>query len=111
MPAKKENIVRMTLDLSKPPPPLTPAQKARLEALAAMSDEDIDYSDDPPMPEDAVWMRAASRLPRPKQQITLRLDADILDFFRETGSRYQTRINSVLRAYVDVHNKTGHITK
>lgn len=109
MPAKKENIVRMTLDLSKPPPPLTPAQKARLEALAAMSDDDIDYSDAPPMPDDTVWVRAAA-LPRTKQQITLRLDADILDFFKDTGSRYQTRINSVLRAYVDAH-KAGRITK
>lgn len=71
-----------------------------------MSDDDIDYSDAPPMPDDTVWVRAAA-LPRTKQQITLRLDADILDYFKSTGSRYQTRINAVLRAYVDVHNKVG----
>ena len=58
------------------------------------------------MPDDTVWVRAAA-LPRTKQQITLRLDADILDYFKSTGSRYQTRINAVLRAYVDVHNKVG----
>jgi uncharacterized protein (DUF4415 family) len=38
-----------------------------------------------------------------KQQITLRLDSDVLDFFRNTGARYQSRINAVLREYVKAH--------
>ena len=40
-------------------------------------------------------------IPGPKRQITLRLDGDIIDEFRAQGPRYQTRINSVLRAYVN----------
>jgi len=67
--------------------------------VAATPDEKIDYSDAPFLP-DAVWVKVGS-IPLPKKQITLRIDADVLDYFRDTGKRYQTRINSVLRAYVE----------
>lgn len=93
------NIVRQTLD-PRALPALTPEERAELEAVAAMPDEQIDYSDAPHRP-DAVWMRAVPNTPGPKQQITLRLDADLVDFFKSTGRRYQTRINAVLRAYVE----------
>jgi uncharacterized protein (DUF4415 family) len=38
-----------------------------------------------------------------KQQITLRVDADVLSFFKSTGKRYQSRINAALREYVNAH--------
>ena len=102
MPTKGKNIVKRTLDLKKPPI-LSAEQKARLDAVASMPDERIDYSDAPHLP-DAVWMKAAaSELPNNKQQITLRLDAEVLDFFKHTGKRYQSRINAVLRSYVEAH--------
>ena len=101
MPKKKSNIVKRTLDL-KLRPALSDAQKARLDAVAAMPDERIDYSDAPSLP-DAVWMKAATELPKTKQQITLRIDAEVLDFFKHTGKRYQSRINAVLRSYVEAH--------
>ena len=100
MPASKSSIVKRTLDL-KNPPPLSDEQKARLDAVAAMPDDQIDYSDAPHLP-NAVWMNAAD-IPSKKQQITLRIDSDVLDFFKHTGERYQTRINAVLRAYVQAH--------
>ena len=53
---------------------------------------------------DAVWAKA-SELPPRKRQITLRIDADVLDFFQHTGKRYQTRINAVLRSYVQAQKK------
>jgi uncharacterized protein (DUF4415 family) len=87
--------------LSKPPV-LTAAQKARLDALAAKTDAQIDYSDIPPSPPDAVWTKAVN-FPHAKQQITLRIDGDVLDFFKHAGNRYQTRINAVLRSYVEAH--------
>jgi len=102
MPSNTGNIVRRTLDLNNPPP-LTTEQKARLEALARMPDEHIDYSDAPHRP-DAVWLKAG-HLPPTKKQITLRLDADVLSYFQNTGKRYQTRINAVLRAYVEAAKK------
>lgn len=97
----KSNTVKLTLDRSNPPP-LTAEQKARLTALAAMPDEKIDTSDAPLRP-DAIWMKAAAQLPRSKQQVTLRIDADVLEFFRHMGTRYQSRINAVLRSYVEAH--------
>ncbi len=101
MPTKDSNIVKRTLDLNKQPR-LSAEQKARLDAVAAMPDEQIDYRDAPSLP-DAVWMKAAAELPCTKQQITLRLDAEVLDYFKHTGKRYQSRINAVLRSYVEAH--------
>ena len=100
MPSIKSNTVKRTLDL-KNPPPLTDEQKARLAAVSNLTEGQIDYSDAPYRP-DAVWMKAAD-LPSTKQQITLRIDADVLEFFKHTGKRYQTRMNAVLRAYVKQH--------
>ena len=100
MQANESNTVKRTLDL-KHRQPVTDEQKARLEAVAAVPDESIDYSDAPFLP-DAVWVKAAD-FPEAKKQITLRIDADVLDYFRHTGRRYQTRINAVLRSYVDAH--------
>jgi uncharacterized protein (DUF4415 family) len=101
MPTKENNILKRTLDLTKPPV-VTEEQKARLDALAARPDEQIDYSDAPSLP-DPVWMKAVAELPRTKQQITLRIDAEVLEFFKHTGKRYQSRINAVLRSYVEAH--------
>lgn len=95
------NTVKLTLDPQNLPP-LTAQQRAELEAVAAMPDEDIDYSDAPYLP-DAVWMRAATQLPHTKKQITLRIDAEVLEFFKHTGKRYQSRMNAVLRSYVEAH--------
>lgn len=97
----KTNTVKLTFDL-KNPPSLSDEQKARLNALAAMSDDQIDTSDAPYRP-DAVWMKAADQLPHTKKQITLRIDAEVLEFFRNTGARYQSRMNAVLRSYVEAH--------
>jgi uncharacterized protein (DUF4415 family) len=81
---------------------LTAQQRAELEAVAAMPDEQIDYSDAPYLP-DAVWMKAAEQLPHTKKQITLRIDVEVLEFFKHTGQRYQSRMNAVLRSYVEAH--------
>ena len=82
------------------PPTLTAAQK---KALRDKADEDIDYSDLPPQ-RDVVWTRPGALVPpESKQQVTLRLDADVLAFFRKTGARYQSRINAVLREYMSAH--------
>ena len=45
--------------------------------------------------------------PGHKQQITLRLDPDVLGFFREQGKGYQTTINAVLRRYMQLHKRRG----
>jgi uncharacterized protein (DUF4415 family) len=67
--------------------------------IDAMRDEDIDFSD---IPEQGHEFFANAILwPGPKQQITLRLDPDVLKFFRKQGRGYQTAINAVLRKYME----------
>jgi uncharacterized protein (DUF4415 family) len=78
--------------------PMTPARKRKLAQLAERPDAEIDFSDIPPLNE-SFW-RNAVRNPfyRPvKQQLTVRLDADVVAWLRQQGKGYQTRLNSVLR--------------
>jgi uncharacterized protein (DUF4415 family) len=77
-----------------------PARAMTVAELAAMPDETIDYSDIPEL--DADWFaRAELRLPQPKEAVSIRLDRDIVAYFKADGRGYQTRINAVLRAWVD----------
>jgi uncharacterized protein (DUF4415 family) len=81
---------------------LTRAQRAELKSLAALRDEAIDTSD---APELIDWSGARRGLfYRPvKQQLTLRLDADVVAWFKNhttSDEGYQTRINRALREYV-----------
>lgn len=87
-------LVRKTLAECK----LTPARKRKLAELAGRPDSEIDFSDIPPLQE-SFWKNAV-RNPfyRPvKQQLTVRLDADIVVWLRRQGRGYQTRLNQVLR--------------
>ena len=91
--------------MSKPntDPRLTPEMLAQLDRLAAMKDEDINLTD---MPEVTDWSNAVrGKFYRPvKQQLTLRLDADVVHWFKThsgEGRGYQTKINAALRRYVE----------
>ncbi|RFC62491.1 3-oxoacyl-ACP synthase [Fulvimarina endophytica] len=91
--------VHFRLDGSNPPEP-TKEERERFDALR---DEDIDFSD---IPELTDAQLAEMRLVAPgevvptKKQLTIRLDAEIVDWFRAQGRGYQTRMNDVLGAYV-----------
>jgi uncharacterized protein (DUF4415 family) len=87
------------------PPPLTDPQREELARLAEMPDEDIDFSDIPPLGED-FWKNAVrGKFYRPvKKQVTVRLDSDVLEYFKakQGGARgYQTAINAALRKVVE----------
>ena len=89
--------VKSELDLTNPPP-FTDKQKAELEALKTLPDEEIDYSDIPPL-DDEFWKNAV-RNPfyKPtKTSTTVRLDSDVLMWLKSKGKGYQTRINAILR--------------
>jgi uncharacterized protein (DUF4415 family) len=91
---------------SRSPPKLTARQRKRLRALAAMPDSKIDYSDIPKQTATVKWERPGALVPtQNKQQVTLRLDSDVLNFFKDTGARYQSRINAVLREYVKAQRR------
>ena len=47
------------------------------------------------------WYTARLVIPEPKKAVSLRIDPDVLDFFRSQGKGYQTRMNAVLRAYME----------
>jgi uncharacterized protein (DUF4415 family) len=77
---------------------MTPARKRLLARLAARPDSEINFSEIPPLKE-SFWKNAV-RNPyyRPvKQQLTVRLDADVVAWLRRQGKGYQTRLNQMLR--------------
>ena len=79
-------------------PPLTEAQQVRLAALNAQSDDGIDLTEIPELTEaQLAEMRPAAHYRPIKQQITARIDADVLDWLKGQGKGYQTRINAILR--------------
>ena len=71
---------------------------------ANMTDEEIDLSDAVELDEQ-FFLNAEVRLPQRKQQVSVRLDAEVLDWFKKQGKGYQTRINAVLSAYVRAKKK------
>lgn len=80
---------------------------AEMQALRDLKDEDIDLSDIPEQT-GGGWRRVSDLVPAEnKQQITLRLDADVIRFFRSTGRRYQSRINAALRDYMNAQKKSA----
>lgn len=83
---------------------LPPIRPKRLEELRRRKDKSIDYSDIPETTPE-FWKNARVAMPgHAKQAVSLRLDADVLAFFRKTGKGYQTRINAVLRSFVEAHS-------
>ena len=72
------------------------ARKSELARLDRMKDSEIDYSDIPPL-DKTFLKKAAIAWPPVKKQLTIRLDADVLDWLKGHGRGYQTRINRILR--------------
>ncbi|MET3853785.1 BrnA antitoxin family protein [Rhizobium sp. OAE497] len=68
------------------------------EELAAMPDEDIDFSDIPEL-DDAFWEKAELAGPDRTQPVTIRVKKSVLDAYKALGKGYQTRMNAVLESY------------
>ena len=75
-----------------------------LKRLRNLKDEEIDYSDIPELDE-AFFKKAVIVLPQPKASVSIRLDQEVLDWFKAQGKGYQTRINALLRAYMEAQTK------
>ena len=84
---------RYRLDPNKPRQ-LTAAEARRLDATP------IVYSDIPPLG-DEFFTKATEAWPPARQQLTIRLDADVLNWLKADGRGYQTRINRILRAAME----------
>ena len=78
---------------------MSKALKTDWKRLSEVKDKDIDTSDIPEL-DDAFFQQAEIRVPA-KQPVTLRLDTDVLQWFKSQGQGYQTRINKLLRSYME----------
>ena len=102
---KEERIVRYSRDNL---PEDTQTDWARVRA---MTDEEIEAAarsdpDAQPIDED-MWEEVELFFPS-KQMVCIRIDQDVLDWFRGQGRGYQTRMNAVLRSYMEAHAKSEH---
>jgi uncharacterized protein (DUF4415 family) len=76
--------------------------KTNWTRVDSLSDRDIDYSDIPELDKD-FFKSATLVLAEPKTTVTIRLDQRVLEWFKAKGPGYQTRINALLRAYMEAH--------
>ena len=76
-------------------------------ALDALTDEEIETSiaNDPDWSEDWNWGDAVLVIPPKKKAISIRVDEDVLDYFKKQGAGYQRRMNAVLRSYMQQKKK------
>ena len=78
------------------------SRKSPPRTLAKNKNRKIDFSDIPET-DAAFWADAKIKMPENKQGVYLRLDPDVLKWFKKQGKGYQTRINAVLRQFVEAH--------
>jgi len=76
-------------------------------ALDALTDEEIEASiaNDPDWSDDWNWGEAVLVMPPKKKAISIRVDEDVLDYFKNEGAGYQRRMNAVLRSYMQQKRK------
>jgi uncharacterized protein (DUF4415 family) len=107
MGAKKEHIVRYTAEelqaMRARGEDKTDWDKVMSAPLPDGSDPDDHWGEEPG--DDIFWTTDSAAFPRPKTQLTVRLDADVVDWFKSFGPGYQTRMNLVLRNFYQQHKK------
>jgi len=78
--------------------------KKRISEIKKIKESKINYDDIPEL-DTSFFKKAKIRLPEPKKTISIRVDSDILDWFKSSGPGYQTKINAVLKVYVESQGK------
>jgi uncharacterized protein (DUF4415 family) len=68
----------------------------------AMTDDEIDTSDIPPLTEE-FFKRAQVRMPKQTVTLTVQIDSDLLDWFKAQGDDYEQRMRAALRIYAEAH--------
>lgn len=82
--------------------PMTNTSQTDWDRVDAMSDEDIDTLDIPPLT-GTFFERAKLRLPHQRVTTTLQIDGDVLQWFKAQGDDYEQRLNAALRLYAEAH--------
>jgi len=102
----KKRITKLYLN----PAPAHKKGRTDWDRLRTMSEAEIESQrwGDPNLPE-IDWANADVQLVEPivKKPVSIRLDSDVIDFFKDAGKGYQTRINQILRSYMEHQKKTG----
>lgn len=98
MSKKKENIVRYSATELRA---MREAGRTRTDWKAAAQKPAPDGRNPDDAMEPVDWATTELPLPKRKERTNLRIDADMMEFFRKQGKGYQTRINAVLRSYVE----------
>lgn len=78
------------------------SSKTNLSKLSRKDDKSINYKDNPATDKE-FWKDAKIFMPEHKVHISLRLDEAVIKYFKEEGAGYQSRINAVLKAYINTH--------
>lgn len=88
-----------------------PGRTSARERIAALSDDQIEAmaraDADNPATCREDWAEAFIGLPPQKTPVNARFDEDVVSWFKSQGRGYQTRMNAVLRHYMETHRKTG----
>lgn len=80
--------------------------KSDLKRIDALKEQDIDYSDNPKT-DATFWREAKVVFPHEKVHLSVRFDRDLVEWFRQKGTRYQTRMNAILRTYMEATRKAS----
>ena len=78
--------------------------KTDLKRLRQLRATEIDDSDIPKL-DKSFWKHARLTMPEPKDRLTIRIDHDVVEWLRKAGSGYQTRINAILRSYMQAQSE------
>ncbi len=73
--------------------------------IDALTKDELEAAIDPEDEGDFDWSQVTVGLPAPKKQLTVRFDLDVVEWFRAQGAGYQTRMNQVLRSYVEARSR------
>ena len=101
--SRKERIVKYT-DKELENMRMHGQDKSDWKSAAAMSDKEIEAAvaeDDDEAGMHIDWSNISAEPPRPKAVLNMRIDYEVLEFFRSQGKGYQKKINAVLRSYVE----------
>ena len=78
--------------------------------IDAMTEEELEASIDHEEEGEVDWSTIRAGIPGPMQQLTVRFDQDVIEWFKAQGAGYQTRMNAVLRGYVDAQKQRTEST-
>jgi uncharacterized protein (DUF4415 family) len=107
--SRRDQLVVVNVENMKKLPKLTSDQKRQIEALRDLPDDQIDFSDIPERIEHNGPVYVGLMYRPGKTSVTIRLDSDMVEWFKAQGKGWQTKMNWALRLYFATHRKRGAV--